>query len=371
MRVLFALPGLHRYERGAEIALIALADRMARRGWDVTMIGSGQPRATDPYRFIHADSIRRERFERFPKFPPMRGETMWEEASFMPGLLRVYRPADYDLTFTCSYPFTNWALRRSGPGGQRPAHVFVTQNGDWPAQAGNSEYRWFGCDGLVCTNPDYYERNRTRWPCALIPNGIDVGRFMPGRPERARFGLPNGRTVVLMVSALIESKRVAHGIEAISRLPDAHLVVAGDGPIREEIDALAAARLPGRFTRLTVAAADMPVLYRSADVFLHLSRDESFGNVFLEALACGLPVVAEDSPRTRWIVGESEPLVDTGEAAAVARAVARASAMSTAGRDARVARAGTFSWERIAGLYLDFFGEVLARRAAQNSASRK
>ena len=77
---------------------------------------------------------------------------------------RADRPADFDLTVTCSYPFVNWLLRARRRGG-RPAHVFVTQNGDWPAQRVNAEYRWFDCDGLVCTNPEYFERHRAAWPC--------------------------------------------------------------------------------------------------------------------------------------------------------------------------------------------------------------
>ena len=346
--------------------LIAVAERLARRGCVVTMIGSGAPRASTPYRFIHAGAIRRERFERMPSMPALRGETAWEELSFAPGLLRAYDPRDYDLTVTCSYPFTNWALRRPAPGSRRPAHVFITQNGDWPAQSNASEYRWFGCEGLVCTNPDYFERNKAMWPCALIPNGTDVDRFTPGTPERARFGLPPSGPVVLMVSALIESKRVAHGVEAVARLPDAHLVVAGDGPLREAVDARAADRLRGRYTRLTASPKDMPALYRSADAFLHLSLDEPFGNVFVEALACGLPVVAQDSARTRWIVGDRESLTDTRDAGAVADALSRAIPAKSGGVVRRVERAAGFSWDRVAELYLDFFGQVLDDRASRS-----
>ena len=97
-----------------------------------------------------------------------------------------------------------------------------------------------------------------------------------------------------MVSALSLSKRVDVGIEAVSLLPDAHLVVAGDGPQRQALDEMAAHRLPGRFTRLSLNSDQMPALYQSADVFLHLSKEESFGNVFVEAMACGLPIVAHD-----------------------------------------------------------------------------
>ena len=125
-------------------------------------------------------------------------------------------------------------LRRPSSHGHRPQHVFVTENGDWPAYANQSEYRFFSCDGLVCTNPDFYERNRVRWRSKLIPNGVDCSRFSPGPGERGAFGLPKDRLVVLMVSALIPSKFIDVGIEAVSQIPDAHLVVAGTGPLRHD-----------------------------------------------------------------------------------------------------------------------------------------
>ena len=136
----------------------------------------------------------------------------------MPGFISAYRPAHYDVTLTCSYPFVNWALRRATLGGHRPPHVFVTQNGDWPAYARNSEYRLFGCEGLVCTNPDFYERNHERWFSRLIPNGVNVDIFRPGASDRAMFNLPSDRTVVLMVSALIGSKYVREGESEVSRV---------------------------------------------------------------------------------------------------------------------------------------------------------
>ena len=360
MRILFALPGFHRFERGAEIALLSLATELGRSGEQVTVIGSGPPRDGTPYRFLHAGSVRRERLERMPRLPALRSETGWEEASFVPGLLRAYRPADHDVTITCSFPFTNWALRRPVAGGQRPPHVFVTQNGDWPAWSDDAEYRTFGCEGLVCTNPDYLARNRERWRCALIPNGIDATRFTPGPPERARLGLPVAGPIVLMVSALIPSKRVADGVRAVSHMPGAQLVVAGDGPEREAVDRLAGELLPGRFRRLTVAATEMPALYRSADVFLHLSREESFGNVFIEALGCGLPIVGHESERLRWIVGEDAVLLDTGDPAGVARALDEAIAARATLVPRGQARAANFAWPRVAAQYRDFLAEVIA-----------
>ena len=137
----------------------------------------------------------------------------------------------------------------------------------------------------------------------MIPNGVDVERFRPRESQRAEFGLPAERLIVLMVSALAESKRVEVGIEAVSKIPGAHLVVAGDGPLRRAVDALAAKSLPGRFTRLSLPSDKMPSLYQSADVFLHLSKEKSFGNVYVEAMASSLPIVAHDSARLRWLLG--------------------------------------------------------------------
>ena len=238
--------------------------------------------------------------------------------------------------------------------------MFITQNGDWPAQSDKAEFRFFGCDGLVCINPEYFERNADRYRCALIPNGVDLDRFHPGPPERERFDLPAEGPIVLMVSALIPSKNVAEGIAAVARVPGATLVVAGDGPLRDELHKLAGELLPGRFRQLTVPAADMPALYRSADAFMHLSLDESFGNVFVEAMAtrpADHRVRHGENPldhRRRWVFpgkshcrrAFSRPWV---------RACERAGQRSKA-----VERASAFGWAAIARRYESFFAQVIA-----------
>jgi glycosyltransferase involved in cell wall biosynthesis len=234
--------------------------------------------------------------------------------------------------------------------------VFVTQNGDWPAYGNNAEFRLFNCEGLVCTNPHFFERNRERYRCALIPNGVDLDRFAPGPAARSRFGLPQG-PIVLMVSALIGNKKVAEGIAAVSSVPDATLVVAGDGPLREEIHQLADKLLPGRFLRLTVPSKDMPDLYRSADAFMHLSTDESFGNVFVEAMASGLPIVAYDAPRTRWIIGDDACYPETQHTGDLSAAIVRALQIPVAVESPK--RAEEFSWPVIAARYEAFFRELL------------
>jgi hypothetical protein len=107
MRVLFALPGFHRIDRGAEVALISVAKEIAKSGDTVTLLGSGQERTGLPYRFVHVASMSRDHFGSFPSLPVLRNDCSYEELTFVPDLLRKYRPSDYDVTVTCSYPFTN------------------------------------------------------------------------------------------------------------------------------------------------------------------------------------------------------------------------------------------------------------------------
>ena len=359
MRLLFALPGFHRYERGAEVALLSVASELARTGDDVTVIGSGDATPEDPYRFIHAGSVRRENFEKFPFIPPFRSETVYEEATFAAALAWKYRPADFDAVLTCSFPFTNTVLRRPMIGGTKPLNVFVTQNGEWPAVSNDSEYRFFSCDGLVCTNPDFYENNKAKWNCTTIPNGISLERFKPGPGNREKFGFPQDRKIVLMASALIATKRVMDGMRAVAPMGDTHFVVAGDGPLRDDVKKLAAEILPDRFTQLTVSPNEMPELYRSADVFLHMSLLESFGNVFPEAMACGLPIVGHDTPRLRWIVGENEFLADTENPKQMSQALTVALAAADDPARQVSPRVADFSWARIAAQYREFISDLL------------
>ena len=105
----------------------------------------------------------------------------------------------------------------------------------------------------------------------------------------------------------------------------------------------------------------MPDLYRASDVFLHLSVDESFGNVFLEAMATGLPVVAYESDRTRWIVTNQAFFADrtdpTSLPAQLATALQSKSAVEAVMRD----RAKSFAWSSIAAQYESFFRKLCAR----------
>ncbi|MEM9250727.1 MAG: glycosyltransferase family 4 protein [Planctomycetota bacterium] len=353
-----ALPGLNRVRRGAELAMESLAGELIRRGHEVTLIGSGAESAVPGAAVRRVGVVDRARFRRWPSLPPMRSEYVYEEFTFTPGLLREVWRGDFDVSVTCCYPWTNWALRtrRGLP------HVFVTQNGDWPCQRRGREYRFFNCDGLVCTNQLYHDAHRQTYRSTLIPNGVDTARFTLGPGDRAALGWPTDRSIVLVCAALIPSKRVVEAIQVVGKLAGVDMVVLGDGPLKAEVEQAGQRVLGDRFRRQTLKPDQMPMAYRSADALLHMSMDEPFGNIYIEAMATGLPVVTHDWASTRWIFGEAARLVDTTDLDATAealRSVLDGGAPTDADALHRLAHR-RYGWTAVAAQYEAFLEEVIA-----------
>jgi len=130
---------------------------------------------------------------------------------------------------------------------------------------------------------------------AVVARGIDAERFNPmHRSEalRASWGLVEGDFAVLYVGRLAAEKnldRLAIAFEAIERAnPRARLILVGDGPMRSVLEA----RLPKALFCGQQMGHDLARCYASADLFLFPSKTETFGNVTVEAMASGLPVVA-------------------------------------------------------------------------------
>jgi glycosyltransferase involved in cell wall biosynthesis len=135
----------------------------------------------------------------------------------------------------------------------------------------------------------------------VVPYGVDA-RFAPGprRPELlARYGL-EGKTVVLFLGGLKARKNLFRLLdvwrEVVAARPDARLVVAGGGALREALAARAAAAGVTGTVVFTgyVAEAEKPAHYNLADVFVFPSAMEGFGLAIGEAMSSGLPVVASN-----------------------------------------------------------------------------
>jgi phosphatidyl-myo-inositol dimannoside synthase len=175
-------------------------------------------------------------------------------------------------------------------------------------------------------------------PVSVLHPGADVERFRPDLPTadlRERHGLGD-RPLVVCVSRLVARKGQDVLIRAMRsvqrRVPEAALLIVGSGPHERALRGLAE-RAPTRSVTFAgeVSESDLPRYYALGDVFAMPCRTrlgglevEGWGNVFLEAAACGRPVVVGDSGGSReaLIHGETGLLVDGADVDAVAEALA-------------------------------------------------
>jgi len=125
-------------------------------------------------------------------------------------------------------------------------------------------------------------------------NGLDTTIFHPG--ERARRPAPGGALVVGIVAALRSEKSIETLIEAFARLrdPSHTLVIVGDGPCKETLQALAGRLGVLERTTFTATTVDVTSWYRRIDVFVLPSINESFSNSLMEAMACGCSIIASN-----------------------------------------------------------------------------
>jgi len=132
---------------------------------------------------------------------------------------------------------------------------------------------------------------------AIWSRGVDCERFSPRRRDshlRAQWGLGNGGLAVLYAGRLAPEKNLGLAVACYERIralhPDSRFVLAGDGPLRQE---LAERHRDYVFCGMQEGEA-LARHYASADLFLFPSKTDTFGNVVLEAMASGLAVVAFD-----------------------------------------------------------------------------
>jgi D-inositol-3-phosphate glycosyltransferase len=236
------------------------------------------------------------------------------------------------------------------------------------------------CDGIIATSTDEAAELAAMGVPAekteVIPCGVDLDRCCPVGPAAGRDGRPR----LLAAGRLLRRKGIDAAIAALTDLPGAELVIAGgpaEGPVDSDPEA---ARLrwvahecgvsdrvlmPGK-----VAHDAMPALYRSADVVVCTPWYEPFGMVPLEAMACGVPVVASAVGGMKDTVedGVTGTLVRDHGPAAVAAAIrpylvdeALRERTGLAGRARACAR---YSWDSIAAETAKAYEAVAERRAA-------
>lgn len=247
--------------------------------------------------------------------------------------LRRFRP---DVVVTSEFGQATLAAAAWRRLGGRHAHVVATEDNPSSVLA---ETRLHGLgrrallplvDGVLTYSEEASALYRTRYlaslPVVASPLVQDervlqarlAGATAVARAEAAAWALV-GRRVLLYVGRLAPEKRVDRLIEAVGRLqaawPDLVLALVGDGPERPRLEALAAARAPGRVLFVGRREGEpLAAWYRLGTVFALASGYEPFGAVVNEALVAGLPVVCSDRAGARVLVatGRSGAVVDAG-----------------------------------------------------------
>jgi glycosyltransferase involved in cell wall biosynthesis len=169
----------------------------------------------------------------------------------------------------------------------------------------------------------------------FLPNGLNL-EWMERREDRAaarlKFRLPPNAPVILFLARLVESKRPLDVIAAAARVlraevPGTWLLVAGDGPLRDDCER--AARSEGLTEHIRFAGVvphdDVPALMAASDVFVSTSTLTNRALPTCEAMICGVPVVVYDTGDTSTVVrdGSTGVLVKDGDVENLAKSIAQ------------------------------------------------
>jgi glycosyltransferase involved in cell wall biosynthesis len=325
---------------GSERHLLALLPALQELGVDVTMVGLDDPH-WDPADFYGALRVPAVRLRSAHDLDPLL-------------LGRLARTLDADVVHT---HLVHADLYGGLAAKLRRARLVSTKHNDDPFRVGPFRHVERGLGLLadrVIAITDSLRRftvDRVGVPARKV-EVVHYGLDAPPEPwgDNAPDPVPDGATVLVAVCRLVEQKGIDIALHALAELPDAWLVVLGEGPERGGLEALARdlgidgrVHLPGR-------VPDVAAWLRRASVLVHPVRWEGFGLALLEAMLSGLPVVASNVSAVPEIVvdGVTGVLVPPDDPPSLAAGIRRALAHPEYGEAGRARAHAEFSVERMA-----------------------
>jgi glycosyltransferase involved in cell wall biosynthesis len=262
-----------------------------------------------------------------------------------------------------------WMSRAAGALSRRQDCVNLARLGGYYPLKYYSE-----CDWLVGNTPSVMAHlKKIGWAEARMRLISNFGE-LPDLPDagstalRYELGLGADVQVIITLGRLHVNKAQDVLINALPSIPDAVLLIAGEGELRGELETLA--KSLGVADRLHFLGwrRDTPALFELADVCVFPSRQEPLGNVVLEAWAHGVPVAAAASEGPAWLIEDGGngllfPIDDVAACAAAAnRLLADGALVRTCVEGGRSKWQSSYSKEAIVTEYLNFFKEVGVRR---------
>lgn len=312
---------------GVETHVKEVSERLVDRGHEVTVLTADAGRAVRSTETRNGVAVRRHR--------ALAPGGAYHVA---PGLLGTVRRVEADLVHAHNYHSLPLLFARLG---RRKAPFVATPH----YHAGSASaarnallglYRplggWVLADSDAVIAVSEWERDRIAATfgieATVVPNGVDRDRFAAATPER------RDRPYILTVGRIEAYKGIQHLIDALPRVEDYALLVAGDGPYLGELrDRVADRGLEDRVVFPGFVDGDrLPELYAGAAVFVSLSSFEAYGITVAEALAAGTPcVVRETGALADWSTRPDVVGISETRPAPVAAAVDRASSLTVTG----------------------------------------
>ncbi|MCL4457144.1 MAG: glycosyltransferase family 4 protein [Nitrospirae bacterium] len=336
---------------GLETSCWEAGRSLSKRGHEVSIVaGSG-----GNHRYTDVKLIQFPFKERsiFPKFGT-RFQKLMERLSFGYRAWRHMAGSNYDIVIInkpFDFPVLWWAKKR-----RLRAKVLF--------RSGGTDF--FLGDKLFAGAIDFWASSsvynamqverRYGHPVTVIHNGVDIERFIPADKNteiRAHWGIPSGNPVIMSVGRLVGWKGLHTIVGLLPEVGDAHYVIVGEGPERESLYKLALhLNVSGRMHFLgAVAHSDLPRIISQADIFVQPSiGEEAFGISIVEAMSCGVPVLASRNGGMPEIVidGKTGLLLPAGDKAAWKEAIntllKQPDLLHEMGINARIRAEDHFSW---------------------------
>lgn len=197
----------------------------------------------------------------------------------------------------------------------------------------------------------------------MIPHGVNLGLFHPGVKSdfRALHGIPEDAFVVISVGVVSYAhKRMDYVIREVAAVKDAYLIVVGqENKDSAEIKATGKRLMGDRIVFTRLPHSDLPKAYAAANVFALGSRFETFGIVYVEAMAMGLPVICTNHVNQRDIVKEGI-FIDIMKPGALTQALqdTSRSAFAELGRRGREIATKHYDLDVLKGQYIERYQAI-------------
>jgi starch synthase (maltosyl-transferring) len=292
---------------GAERCLTELAIRVDRRRFLPTVYCLGPRPAADAASFVPALTAAGVEVH------CLGGHTVWQ----LPAVLRRLRlhliaqkPQIVQTFLFHANVLGRIAARRAGVKTVVSGLRVAERSARWHLRLDRLTQGWV--DRYVCVSQAVADFSAARAglpreKMVVIPNGVDLERYPAQPADLALLGIAPGHRVVTFVGRLERQKGVNWLIEStpswLGELPDCHLLLVGDGPMRAALESAANASGLGGRIHFAGWRADVPAILAASDLLVLPSAWEGMPNVVLEAMASRRPVVATDVEGVRELLG--------------------------------------------------------------------